>query len=554
VTKKRDAALERVEAAAARGPRPARAALNAARAAFPKDAEFLELEARLLAGEGRLAAALSTLDRAASLPGAPHTVFVARSGARLLSGDARGGWEDLLRAFELSPTLACSYGDARTGSIPKGASVLFSEDAFETRDLLEALSRAKGPFVRTWRGILERRLGDYAGAAADLGEASAMALTYRGEARLQLGDAGGFDDLARAARAEDKQAWNLAWLGRCLIGFGRKPEALAWLDRAVALSPEDGWLLAWRAEAKRQLGVKTGLVADLDRALSRGLRSRSHRAWVRAWRGLALLDDGKPALALKDFDAALELKPRYPAALSGRARANRALGRLDAWIRDLELCAEADERQVQAWQGRPAEDLAAAAGSLAKAGSAEALAWRGYFLCLHFLCLLGDFDAAQAALTASARRAPKRAWTQAWLGLLAERRGNPRDAVAPYTKALSAENGSPLISAWRARAHLALGDARKALRDLEAAASGERRFSWILADLGRVRLMVGRAKGAAEALRAALVMDGNDASVWADLAAACAKAGDREGRLAAEKRARELDPEILARRAAVWGS
>lgn len=529
----------------------------------PADADLLECRARLLAAAGRLEQARRALDALAVRPGARYGVFLLRSAVRLLDGDCAGGWDDLMRAYALCPSFMFSYAEARGASSRRGLSRWMTDDAFDSRALLKELDEAVRRRPRlaaawAWRGLLRRRMGDYGGCAADLDRArslgleTAMTLTWRGEARLQTGDAGGLDEMRRAATL-DCRAWNHAWLGRAKIAFGRDPGALKCFDEALRLEPDNGWYLAWRAEAKRLLGIRRGLLRDFDRALALD-PGYGYASWVRTWRGLACLQLGRPREALRDFDLVLREAPDYALAVVGRARAERALGRIAAWVSDLDRAASLDAKHVQAWYSRPRADVEQNAAVLdrlcrRRPAGAGARRWLGFFQ-----LLLGRLDEARGNLERAARRDAHHSWTWAWLGQTRQLAGEPAAALKDYGRALRSAPDSALILHWRAGARLALGQAQGALRDLEASVRRDGRFAAALGDLGRVRLLLRRPAEAANALRAAVGLDRNDAGAWADLARACSLSGDRKGRDEAERRARALDPSALKNRRRAWAT
>jgi tetratricopeptide (TPR) repeat protein len=550
-------------AVAAGRPAQARRALEQGLRLNPREPQLLEWKARLLASSGKLDKARGLLDAAAASPNAAYNVFLLRSGVRLLQGDCSGGWSDLMRAYALSPSFMFSYAEARRGPDRARSTAWMTEDVLDSAALLKAINKAvkaqpRLPEAWAWRGLIKRRMADYAGCAADLDRAqalglkNAMTLTWRGEARLQAGDPGGMEDMT-AALSLPHQAWNSAWLGRSKVAFGRDSAALKYFDEAVRLEPTNGWYRAWRAESKRLLGVRRGLLSDFDRALALD-PGYDYRIWVRTWRGLACLQLGRPREALKDLNAALRLKPDYALAVVGRARANRALGRLSSWVDDLDRAARLDAKHVHAWYSRPADDVQRCIADLEdllrrRPRDPRVLRWSGFF---HLM--LGRQDEALLRLRAAAGGRPPSPWAWAWLGQALQRGRDLRGARQAYSKALKLDPGSALVLSWRAAARLAVGDAVGALRDLEASVSQDKRFSAILADLGRVRLLLGRHGAATQALREATALDGKDAATWADLAHACAVCGDRPGQFQARRRAAALDPGVYKQRLKVWAA
>lgn len=106
---------------------------------------------------------------------------IARSRARLLAGDLRGGWEDLLRAAEREPAELAIPRDATT------ARCIQRLDAAVIRAPRAAAAWA-------WRGLLRARMGDASGAIFDISRArelklkTPLALLWLAELRLRRYD------------------------------------------------------------------------------------------------------------------------------------------------------------------------------------------------------------------------------------------------------------------------------------------------------------------------------------------------------------------------------
>lgn len=214
-----------------------------------------------------------------------------------------------------------------------GQTALLLRRHAEARPALEAARRAGAlaPWPSVWLGLLERRLGRAAAAEALFGEAAAEA---------------------------PELAWAWAGRGAARLDLGRPLEALADLDRALALDARvgRGLGLLWRALARRDAGDAAGAAEDARAALAwyphwahwltprlRGTRrpfaavadavgdegepsAYDLPAWVR--RGRRRLAAGDAAGALDDLSRALEecLDPSCVEALLLRSRAHAALG------------------------------------------------------------------------------------------------------------------------------------------------------------------------------------------------------------------------------------
>jgi tetratricopeptide (TPR) repeat protein len=114
--------------------------------------------------------------------------------------------------------------------------------------------------------------------------------------------------------------------------MGRYAEALADLDRAIGLQPDDAWAIARRGEAYRLMGRYAEALADLDRAI--GLQPDD--AWAIASRGETYRLMGRYAEALADLERAIGLQPDYAWAIARRGEAYRLMGRYAEALADLE--------------------------------------------------------------------------------------------------------------------------------------------------------------------------------------------------------------------------
>jgi tetratricopeptide (TPR) repeat protein len=119
---------------------------------------------------------------------------------------------------------------------------------------------------------------------------------------------------------------------------GDQHAAVADLDRALELTPDDPRSLALRGEYHRVLERHDEAIRDLDRAL--GLNP--DHAFALASRGAVRLGRRQFDEALVDLDRAVRLKPDYPWALVRRARVHRALGDAARQLADLDLAVAVD--------------------------------------------------------------------------------------------------------------------------------------------------------------------------------------------------------------------
>ncbi len=197
-----------------------------------------------------------------------------------------------------------------------------------------------------WARLMNR---DYPGAVRVLREAALQrpmdwkALAFLGESQLSLGRLGAaLASLRRARRLapEGETADARAWEGALELWAGRFRRALIILDRACGEGAR--WAFCWRAGAKIRLGRSAAALADLDRALElhpgdreaplwraealrllgrpreceRLLRGGKPGIWALANRGLAKLDLGDRAGALRDCKRLpADVRPPFPGGL-----------------------------------------------------------------------------------------------------------------------------------------------------------------------------------------------------------------------------------------------
>jgi tetratricopeptide (TPR) repeat protein len=114
-----------------------------------------------------------------------------------------------------------------------------------------------------------------------------------------------------------------------LLNLGRYDEALEFSDRAVAASPSDAEVLTTHGLVLRHLSRTDDAIRVLHKA------TQINPALAEAWSnlGIASQDAGQWDAALAQFDRAISLKPGFPFALTNKAHALLALGRLsEGWL------------------------------------------------------------------------------------------------------------------------------------------------------------------------------------------------------------------------------
>ena len=291
-----------------------------------------------------------------------------------------------------------------------------------------------------------------------------------------------------AERRERSRAWNekaAAHLGRASTWEGA-PE----LDRRVAeaglaFAKGDGAGAARRCgeglekfagklgveEFSRLLGVLSPPEERLIH-LTRALEFRPHYPWARLQRGSQWLLDGRPDLAIEEFDLALALYPQFVYALNDRGVARIARGEFDAAIADLDEAVRLD----------PRGGLARANRALARAGKrdlkgaiedeTEAIALYPFPAAMTFnrgvhRLAVGDLDGAMADAEQGLRLEPGAARGHTLRGSVFVARKRWTEAVAAFEKALALDAKHAEAMAGRGVARLTLGDRAAARRDFD---------------------------------------------------------------------------------------
>ncbi|MFF6979710.1 tetratricopeptide repeat protein [Streptomyces sp. NPDC008343] len=166
---------------------------------------------------------------------------------------------------------------------------------------------------------------------------------------------------------------------------GDRRAAVALLNRALELVPDDPRSLALRGEYHRVLGRHDEAIGDLDRALELNPAD----AFALASRGATRLSREGLDEALADLDGAVRLKPDYSWALMRRARVHRAFGDPVRQLADLDRAVAVDPDW--AWARCERGDALRAAGR-----DEDALADYD-----HALALEPGYDSARASRGAS---------------------------------------------------------------------------------------------------------------------------------------------------------
>jgi tetratricopeptide (TPR) repeat protein len=327
----------------------------------------------------------------------------------------------------------------------------------------EAYARAQSlaPKVFEWQyldAVVLQRLARQAEAAAQLTRAVAASPGYLparvklAEALYEAGDleqsARLFGDLTREALAEPAAQFGL---GRIASARGRHQEAVAYLQRAIALFPEFGAAYYALARSYRALGQ----VEEAQRALER------HAQYGPRWPGI---DD--PVLA-----AVTTLRDDARAELQRGVRLGEG-GDVDGAIAAHEAALARDPSLAQAHA-----NLITLYGSARQWAKADqhyrAVVALGFNLDeAHYnygvlLAMQGQWDAAADAYRKATAVNPLHAWARNNLGQILEREHRLEDAAAEYRQALQGQPTFRLARFNLGRMLLALGRPKEAIIELE---------------------------------------------------------------------------------------
>ena len=320
---------------------------------------------------GQLDAALAGYDQFLALRPKSFNGHYFRGSALMDLGRSEAALAALQRATEIKGDVAQPH--YKIGLLQLRAGRLSAAKA--------ALSQAQrlapnDPWVISALGTLARRQGDAAQALALHQRAvslSPKAARLHGNLALTTLEAGqpqaAVEAAQRALDLDPKDAWvkqaalrAFAAGAQAEIFAGRAPEALALLDRALALSPSDPALLIDRALALLSAGQPKAAEdlaqAQLD-ALPPGSPLRSHGQYAL---GLARLAQPKPA----QHKAAVRPLAEAAGAKPNQAFAGAAVAALVAAGRDDDALVMAEDA-LKAWPGDPILSQAKALASLRRA-------------------------------------------------------------------------------------------------------------------------------------------------------------------------------------------
>jgi tetratricopeptide (TPR) repeat protein len=248
------------------------------------------------------------------------------------------------------------------------------------------------------------------------------ALNLLGIIKAQLGRMGEAHRLfAAAAKINPRVPAVWANLGQALHVLKRSDEALACLDEARALAPDDVGILDQHANALLSLGRAEKALAEFREVLARA----PQHAQARLNCGIAQAALGFPEQALGEFDAAMAMMPGHAGGHHNRGLALYELGRYAAALEAHDEALALAPDHAAAWHGRGRALAALNRHDEAVASYGKARGNGKHDADLHFsealaLLTLGDyrrgFEKYEARWRRTGMPAPKSRGRPLWLG------------------------------------------------------------------------------------------------------------------------------------------
>jgi tetratricopeptide (TPR) repeat protein len=520
---------------------------------------------------GRYDEASRALDEAIAklAPEEPLRAFAlgTRGQVALALGDVPGAIADLEAAVALQPGLAWLHSDLGTARMmayyaaeragPQDRPVHLAGALDHLRKAVELDPADIRAALRL--AEIQQNSGDNAGAEQTLLAALKVAAepraVYRALAEVRYRDGRMGEALAAVdeARALGDDAGTLLLRGQILSAMDRTPEALASLEQAIGMAPEDPAVLSRLGEVERQLDRLDEALAHLDEAL----RRQPDDGWILASRGAAYLQRGEAENAAADFGAALDAGEATSFLITRLGQAIREsdapAALLQAWERAVERAP--GEADLRAELGITYINLLVTAGTEArtKAGYVElagkhlALAAEAngsdpvILLSLALARLLrGETKEAEMAMRAAMALRPG-AETITDLAAAFHQVGLYAQALELADRALAAQGDLVRASAVRGHALFELRRFSEAEAPLSAVPEDERDVG-VWAELGEVHRIGGEPARAVEELTRAHRMVPDDAWTLASLGAAQVAFDQAELGVASLRRALEITP------------
>jgi tetratricopeptide (TPR) repeat protein len=317
---------------------------------------------------------------------------------------------------------------------------------------------AEGAFA-TWAASIE----EHPEAAAEVHIMRSQILSMRGDYDDALAD------LDRAVALRPTHAGGYARRGDCLRRLDREPEAIANYRRAAQLDHDD-------LSAAMGLGACLYGADELAEAASwftQAIRIAPKLAEARASRALCLEELDRTEEALADLDVAVALDPDDPGAYHIRARCRPRDQHAEA-LADLARAIELEPGSAPLWAARARKHLVADALDEAIADATQALALDPTMHTTHFVRGVarqcgGDLAGARDDYAAAAKLDPMELTYRTSLVVVHEKLGDREGLRADLQRAVAIAPTHPGVRAEEARALAREGEHARALEHFDAA-------------------------------------------------------------------------------------
>lgn len=282
-------------------------------------------------------------------------------------------------------------------------------------------------------------------------------------------------------------------------------KALALAAAAARLAPRDGVLRTLLGTLRLYTRDLDGALRDFDAALA--LKPR--QSWARAWRFAAVTlvarrDSDLPRVlrAAPDLDRALAVEPRNPLALALRAEFLHDRERYEESLRDLRALLKVSPGHD--WARCEMGEILTEVGRLKQARRCfDDLVARhpreswSYAMRARALANGGDPAGSIPDFSRSIALSPRWAALWAWRGEARRKGGDWRGAFSDFDRCLRLDPGFLVARAWRGHARLLRGEHAAALADLDRAVCADCRQMLFYAWRGEALFKLGRLREAA---------------------------------------------------------
>ncbi|GGV03390.1 tetratricopeptide repeat protein [Streptomyces spectabilis] len=293
--------------------------------------------------------------------------------------------------------------------------------------------------------------------------------------------------------------------GRCFGSADRHEEALAELNRAVALNPRDATAWGHRGGAHQALGQLDDAIADFTTVID--LRPNDHLA--RVVRGALRLRGDHHEEAITDLTAALDADPAHAKALMLRGRARVKTERYEDAVKDLTAALELDPHSAFAFvqRGTALRKLGRGEEAIADYTCALRLDARYTFALTQRAVLhreAGRYEAAIADFTTAVEHDPTDTVPRALRGATYFIVGQHDPALEDFAAVLELNPVNTLALLCRSALHQEAGRFDDAVADLTTVVDAEPDDLSVLTRRGNAHRLAGRCEDAIEDLTAVL--------------------------------------------------